>query len=157
MHFVRHNAFFENDYSKEVYNKKMSKMYDQTFEFIELHYYSNRSDSAFWKDISTHRSKNLLNLIKKAENSFLTNSDILVDFDRIQGSSIFGLTGYTRLMLGLNLLNTNGAKYFLKISGLSSLGNEVFDKVQTVKDEIHVASVEAPLLYKRIKYGKRNL
>jgi tryptophan halogenase len=157
MHFVRHNTFIDNNYSKDTYNKKMSNMYDQTFEFIELHYYVDRCDSEFWKDIKIKKNQNLLNLIEKANSSFLTASDILINFDRIQGSIIFGLTGYTRIMLGTKLLNTQGAKHFLKISGLAPLGKEVFNNVQTLKQNVKNVSIQSNTLYERIKNGKRNL
>ncbi len=154
MHFIRHNTFFDDQYGQEVYNKKMSKMYEQTFEFIELHYHSERNDSEFWKNISKYRNKKLTNLTDKVKKSFLTASDILVDFDRIQGSTIFGLTGYTRVMSGLKMLNKMGSEHFLKISGLGPYGKETFDNMEHVRKEIYDASGEAISTYKRIKDGK---
>lgn len=157
MHFVRHNSFIDNEFSKEVYNKKMANMYEQTFEFVELHYYTDKSNSNFWNDIKNKKSKNLVKMIKKAETSFITASDILVNFDRIQGAVIFSLTGYTRIMLGLNILNTTGATHFLKISGLRSIGHEVFDQVQLVKEKLTESSVNAEDLYKEIINGKHSV
>jgi tryptophan 7-halogenase len=153
MHFVRHNTFLETAYSKDVYNKKMSKMYEQTFEFIELHYYGGRQDSEFWKDIDLKKSKKMSKFVEKVNLSFLNASDILVDFDRIQGALIFSLTGYTRIMSGLNLINKTGAEHFLTISNLKELGKNVFDKTQEFRKQVDEVSIQATDLYLRIKNG----
>ena len=153
MHFVRHNNFFDSKFNKDTYNKKMSKMYEQTFEFVELHYYGNRTDSEFWKNIATKKNKKMLEFIEKTNSSFINASDVLVDFDRIQGSMIFGLTGYTRIMLGLKLLNTSSAKHFLKISDLEGLGKQIFEYVEKLREELKNSSLKADTFYERIKNG----
>jgi tryptophan halogenase len=151
MNFVRHNTFLDLEFSRNVYNKKMSKMYDQTFQFIELHYYGGRDDSEFWVDIENKKSVELKKLIEKSEHCYITASDILIDSDRIQGSNIFGVTGYTRIMEGLKLINKTGSKYFLTISGLEELGKNVFEKVNNFKESMKDSSISTNVLYKRIK------
>jgi tryptophan halogenase len=151
MHFVRHNTFLESEFSKNVYNKKMSKMYEQTLEFIILHYCGGRNDSPFWKDLIAKIPTQLQSFINKCKNSYITASDVLIDFDRIQGSSIFGLTGYTRIMEGLKILNKDGAKYFLDLSGLEGVGKDIFDNVLSMKKSLKSSSISSNVLYKRIK------
>ena len=151
LHFVRHNSFLDIPFSRDIYNKKMSKMYEQTLEFIELHYYGDRDDSVFWKDLKNKKSIFMQNFIQKVDKSYITSSDILVDFDRVQGSHIFSITGYTRIMEGLKLINKEGAKYFLDISGLEDVGKTVFDKITELKLSLKKSSIQSNIFYKRLK------
>lgn len=150
-HFVRHNTFFDIPFSQNIYNKKMSNMYEQTLEFIELHYYGERCDSIFWNDVLHKKSVILKSFIEKSKKSYPTASDIVVDFDRIQGSMIFGLTGYTRIMEGLGLINIESAKHFLNISGLENLGENVFNAVSDLKKSTKDNSIQSNIFYKRLK------
>jgi tryptophan 7-halogenase len=151
--FCRHFSFIDNNFSKIAYNKKMTNMYTQTFEFVELHYYGSRDDNEFWnttKDISV-RNEVLTELIEKTKHSFITASDIYLNHDRIQGSLIFGLQGYTRVLQGLNILNKQGAQHFLEINNLYNSAQNTYNDLLHNRKQLLQQSRKPAEVFQQIK------
>lgn len=88
------------------YNKKISKMYDDYKDFINIHYVSERDDSEYWKwmktgETLTERSKELL----KIQESRLLRSN---DFEKYDGYA--GAPLYNWIMVGLGIIDKKIAK-----------------------------------------------
>lgn len=68
----------KNHSSKDIYNKDMTKIYDDIKDFIVLHYLGGRTDTEFWRycssgEIATDRVKEILEI---ANHRMLTEDDI---------------------------------------------------------------------------------
>jgi len=90
-----------NDGSINVYNKRMSRMYDDFKDFLNLHYMTNRKDSKFWlwmqtRETITETSANILEMQKYRT---LQASDI----DNYHGYA--GASLYNWILAGLGYLN----------------------------------------------------
>jgi tryptophan halogenase len=129
---------YENSiWSSEKYNKYISKMFEQCFDFIRLHYVSDRDDSNFWKHMKETTPEWVENLQKYLEKSWITDKDIFTDWDRRSGNCIFHLPSWTRVLIGLKIANSSGAKTFLKNMNLSDIALQYYDHAYNLKNDIN--------------------
>jgi hypothetical protein len=106
-----------NKGNTEIYNKKISKMYDDYKDFINIHYASEREDSEFWRFLKTgetltERSKELLSIQKSR---FLRRAD----FEEYEGYA--GAPLYNWIMAGLGIIDKNLAKKEMELFKQESL------------------------------------
>ena len=104
---VQNLELWELDNSvSEIYNKHFTDCFDNIVDFVQLHYFTNRNDSEFWKNISslitvTDFNKQYIELFKKA---LPTQSCFMKPY------LMFNSQNYTQVMYGLGLLD----KEFIK-------------------------------------------
>lgn len=94
-----------NDGSRNIFNHRMRKMYDDVKDFLVMHYMGGRNDSEFWKYIKTGatRTEFVSNLLEMAKVKMPT----INDFPNYNGSAGWPL--YSYVMAGLNLFNKDVA------------------------------------------------
>jgi len=94
-----------NEGSRRLYNQRTRTIFDDTRDFLVMHYMGNRRDSEFWKYIGTGATKTefVENLMLSAK----TKMPTAADFPQYSGSAGWAL--YSYVMAGLNLLNKKGA------------------------------------------------
>jgi len=66
----------KNQSSKDLYNKDMSKMYDDIKDFIVLHYKGSRNDTEFWRHVNTISTPRVDEILEIAKTRMLTEDDI---------------------------------------------------------------------------------
>ena len=94
-----------NDGSRNIYNKRTKKLYDDIKEFLIMHYMGGRDDSEFWKCIKTGVTKtDFVNDLVEMSNYKIPSHN---DFPSYDGSAGWPL--YSYVMAGLNLFNKNVA------------------------------------------------
>lgn len=90
-----------NSGSIELYNRRVRNMFDDTRDFIVMHYMGGRKDSEFWKYIAAGHTQTdyVKNLIEMSKNKIPSPND----FPSYYGAAGWGL--YSHVMKGLGLLN----------------------------------------------------
>ena len=90
-----------NEGSRNIFNQRVRKMYDDVKDFLVMHYMGGRNDSEFWKYISSGAIKTefVSNLLEMAK----TKVPTVNDFPVYQGSAGWPL--YSFVMAGLGLIN----------------------------------------------------
>jgi tryptophan halogenase len=106
----------------KLYNKKMSKMYDDYKDFLNIHYASERKDSNFWKWISTGETltDNSKNILEIQKSKLLQNSD----FDQYYGYA--GASLYNWVLSGLGKISKKRAQEELLFFGQENLAETVW-------------------------------
>jgi len=107
-----------NPGSVNIHNQRMGKMYDDVKDFLVMHYMGGRSDSEFWKYISSGATQtdfvsNLLQMVK-------TKVPTVNDFPVYFGSAGWPL--YSYVMAGLHLISKDVASKELQFN-LPKYGN----------------------------------
>jgi tryptophan halogenase len=111
-----------NPASIKIYNKKMSKMYDDFKDFLNIHYATQRDDSEFWRwmktgETMTESSKQILELQK----SRLLRGD---DLDQYYGHA--GSALYNWVLAGLGYISKKEAEKDLLFAGQAELAQTVW-------------------------------
>ena len=90
-----------NDGSRNIYNHRTRKLYDDVKDFLVMHYMGGRKDSEFWKMIDTGVTKTdfVSDLIEMAKSKV----PAIHDFPQYSGSAGWPL--YSYVMAGLHLIN----------------------------------------------------
>lgn len=105
-----------------IYNKKMSKMYDDYKDFLSIHYVTERTDSEFWKHIKTGE------LLSDVARDYIevTKSKILHpnDFDQYYGYAGAGL--YNWILSGLGFIGKDVANKELAFYGQDDIAKAVW-------------------------------
>lgn len=87
-----------NEGVQQLYNKRMSNMYDSFKDFLVLHYQTSRRDSEFWKWIGTGETRtDFVSHILELSKVRLTKS---ADFDAFYGYAGAGLWNWVLIGLG---------------------------------------------------------
>ena len=106
--------------NEEIYNSRMTQMYDDFADFINIHYITERNDSEFWKLISsgellTENSKKILKLVK-------TRTPNFQDWPLYSGS--VGSPLYNVILNGLGKLDPAIAKQdLIRTNNISNASN----------------------------------
>jgi hypothetical protein len=90
-----------NEGSRLIYNKRTAALYDDTKDFLVMHYMGGRQDSEFWQMINTGITKTpyVEELLLMAKSKVPSVND----FPSYPGSAGWPL--YSFVMAGLNLIN----------------------------------------------------
>lgn len=112
-----------NQGSIKIYNKRMSKMYEDMKNFINLHYATKRRDSDFWKyassdEIRSDFSKLIMEISKV---KIITNAE-LTNYWGYVGPSL-----YNWILTGLGYFDSNFAQKQIDFFGQSSIAKERFN------------------------------
>jgi hypothetical protein len=122
------------EWSRKNYNKLITGMYEQTFDFIRLHYHSKREDSALWRFLKENQPEWLIDYSEKCRKSMLTTFDVYSDWDRILAPKIFGLSSFTRVSYGLEMFNSLAVKNWLAVNGYTDTAEDVFNYIEKEKN-----------------------
>jgi hypothetical protein len=103
-----------NEISQKRYNLRMQKMYDDIRDFLVIHYQGGRSDSDFWRHISSGKTltpfaKEILEKSKNKPPGFL-------QYDRYFGCA--GPSLWSWILAGTNNLTRDTAKKELELYGI---------------------------------------
>jgi tryptophan halogenase len=125
-----------NSGSRNSYNRRTAKLYDTTKEFLIAHYMGGRSDSEFWKYISSGATKTEFvdNLLVMCKTQMPSNRDLDLSF----GTPDIGLWSYVLAGIG-HLTPKTSANIFagntVPIIGLTDM-NGVIDEYQKTVDNL---------------------
>ena len=94
-----------------IYNQRTRRIFDDVKDFLVMHYMGGRSDTEFWKYISSGATKTpyVEDLLEMAKTKLPTVND----FPQYIGSAGWAL--YSYVMAGLNLIDTSKMDYELDI------------------------------------------
>lgn len=95
-----------NEGSRNIFNSRIERIYDDIKDFLVMHYMGGRDDSDFWKYIKTGATKTefVSNLLETAKHRVPSMND----FPNYNGSAGWPL--YSFVMAGLNLINKDAAE-----------------------------------------------
>lgn len=123
------------NWSRNIYNELTNGMYEQTFDFIRLHYHTNREDSPLWLECKNNKPQWLINFAEKCRKSMITSFDAYHNWDRILGSQIFGLPAWTRVSRGLEMFNSIAIKNWLGNRGAIEGAEQIFNLMEEEKSK----------------------
>lgn len=121
--------------SRNLYNARMSRMYDDFKDFLNIHYMGGRTDSEFWKYIKTGvtQTENTKNILEMCKYRIPNNKD----FNQYLGGTDWGLYSYIMYGTG-NLSNSVLSAELDSVFESSALGlsyrehaNKVLQEYQT--------------------------
>lgn len=114
--------------SVKLYNTRVRRLFDDTRDFLVMHYMGGRTDTEFWRYISSGATQTdfVKNLIEMSKSKTPT----LQDFPGYYGSAGWGL--YSHVMVGLGILNKTVCRSSLN----SHLKNDDFER-SILKDQIN--------------------
>ena len=144
-------ALEPSQWSQDVYNHQMFKMYEKTYDFIRLHYHTKRNDSALWQHIQQTVPNWLKNFINKTQNGFINANDIFYDQDRVQGTNIFHMENWTRVIHGLGWFTKEGAQKYLQAHNLEKVAEDAFIQNNMAVRKIVLNYIKHENLIKRIQ------
>lgn len=119
-----------------IYNKRMTKMYDDFKDFLSIHYMSQRNDSEFWKMMGsgerlTEQAKNILEMQKS---KLLHPNDL---------DAYFGYAGaqlYNWVLYGLGFITKDLAEKELKFFSQNELASTIWElnqkSFENIKNDI---------------------
>jgi tryptophan halogenase len=104
-----------NTGSQNIYNRRMTQMYDDFKDFLVLHYQTKRTDSKFWQWINTGETKTdfVTDIIKMSK----TKIPQPVDFKQYYGYA--GSPLWNWILYGLGHINKASAEKELKFYGVN--------------------------------------
>ena len=91
----------------DSYNKSFTDVMENIRDFIVLHYVTNKTNTQFWKDIS---SIELPDTLKSKLDIWKNKLPIEEDFSELSDYKLFGVDNYTLVLEGLNLFNRDAIK-----------------------------------------------
>lgn len=112
LHKTKHETI--NSGSQFLYNKQMTKMYDDFRDFLVMHYQTQRTDSEFWKWINTGETRTELvqNLLELCKTTIPTHQHFDAYFGAV-GDSLWNW-----ILAGLHHINGNVAANELNNLGI---------------------------------------
>lgn len=92
--------FTNNNFIRNRYNKRVSKLNQEVFDYVYFHYMTKRNDTDFWKFYSNDKNspEYIQNIIESWQHSIPTIEDF-------EGNKLFGWLGYFVVGNGINRLN----------------------------------------------------
>jgi hypothetical protein len=129
-------------------------MFEQCFDFIRLHYVSDRDDSKFWQHMRSTTPLWVEELKEHLKISWITDKDIFTDWDRRVGNCIFHLPSWTRVLIGLKIASKEGASRFLEKNNLFETAHKYFDHIYNLKNDPFIVTKDHREILNYIK-GKQ--
>jgi tryptophan halogenase len=143
-----------NSGSESRYNKKMRLMYDDFKDFLSVHYASKRTDSDFWKWVSSREtlSDGAKEVLEMQRSKLLSTGDF---------NQYFGYAGpalYNWVLHGLGFIDKNTAKRELDFFGQHELGQTVWSLNADSMNEMASKMIDNTVFIKNVKeYADGNL
>jgi flavin-dependent dehydrogenase len=128
----------QTEWARKKYNGLMSRMYEQCYEVIQLHYHTKREDTKFWKKFKHIKAPWLDDYLEKCNFSLITSVDIYDNWDRRIAPCIFGLASYTRITKGLGLFNSEAIKKWLVDNNYYTMAEQSFNNAEHIKKEMQI-------------------
>jgi len=122
-------------WARNIYNTSVTKMYEQCFDFIRLHYYTTRSKSKTWKYLQNQTPEWIFDLKDYLTHNFFTDRDIYFEYDRYFSICLFSTPSYTRILKGLNFFTAQGAKKHLDRYNLWEHAPEAYHYLEQLKKD----------------------
>jgi tryptophan halogenase len=121
----------KNQSSKDLYNKDMSKVYDDIKDFIVLHYQGGRNDTEFWKHVNNISTPRVDEILEIAKTRMLTEEDIPNPYNNLSYRAwnhvLAGLGKFSKEVAEKSITNGMSERYEL-------WKNQTLDKLQNYKD-----------------------
>lgn len=95
--------FDDSEKTREYYNSRFCEWFDQTSDFIFLHYMGKKNDTDFWKHYNTNIPSSIKEVFSRWESSVPTFNE----FGSITNDRGFSLQNWFDVCYGLNLINLN--------------------------------------------------
>ena len=106
--FMTINSTLKNlDYNRRILNKAHRTLYVDVFDFICLHYNTNRTDSEFWRYMTANKTDWVKEFDEKCRAEFL---DARTCF---REKTFWGLDSFVQVCEGLDMVNKESIKGFL--------------------------------------------
>jgi tryptophan halogenase len=125
-----------NDGNINLYNRRTAKLYDSLKDFLVIHYMGGRTDSEFWKYITS--GETATDFVKELLESCKVRTPTNRDFDIMFGNADWGL--YSYVLSGIGKLHPSISKNLLDDLKPVSQARSIYDYeemiAQTVKDKM---------------------
>ena len=112
-------------YDQKMFNKKHQIYFENILNYILFHYHTKRTDSEFWKYMSSSLPEWVYDLEEKMKYSILNefNTD----------NRNFSYNEYTTICDGLNISSKKGAENYLNMSNLLEKSKLYFNELKSMK------------------------
>jgi tryptophan halogenase len=107
----------KSNHVQNVYNDIFAKLYKNSFEFIRLHYISEREDTSFWKE---YKSMRLPQSLSDKINLYKKRPATWVEYDLPPAFNLYGPLNFLQVMSGLNLIDSEAYVNYVNHKGLAS-------------------------------------
>jgi hypothetical protein len=115
-----------NPSNELLYNNRCNKMFETFKDFLIMHYQGGRTDSEFWKYISSGETETeFVKALKESCKSRIPNSR---DFDNFSGSAGWPLWSY--VMAGTGVLTKEAAQAELNFYNLNEYSERIFTETE---------------------------
>ncbi len=115
------------DYNRKLLNDGNKKLYTDVFDFICLHYNTNRTDSEFWRYMTNNKTEWVKTFDAKCREEFLDSRTCYRE------KAFWGLDSFIQVCNGLNMFTNDSIKNFLD----SKIDNEMIS-LQAKEDHRYV-------------------
>jgi tryptophan halogenase len=112
-----------NEINRKTYNKKLGRLYDDYCDFLVIHYQGGRSDTDFWKYVTSEEALTEFtsDIIKTSKHRIPT----MLDYEQSVGASA-PLWAWT--LAGLDIITKEQARDQLEKLGLYSKSKEMYEE-----------------------------
>lgn len=95
------------DYNRKLLNTSNIKLYTDIFDFICLHYNTNRTDSEFWRYMTANKTEWVKQFDEKCRSEFLDSRS------SFREKTFWGLDSWVQVCHGLNMFTNDSINNFL--------------------------------------------
>jgi hypothetical protein len=115
-----------NQGSEDLYNQRCEKMFETFKDFLVMHYQGGRTDSEFWKHISSGATST--EFVKTLKESCKTRVPTLKDFDNFWGSAGWPLWSY--VLSGTSVLTPEIVQQEIEFYHLEHYSKQIFNDTE---------------------------
>ena len=132
-------------YDQKIFNKKHKNYFDNILNYILFHYHTRRTDSKFWRYMTSNLPEWVYDIEEKVKHSVLThyNTD----------NRNFSYNEFGALCDGLNISTSEGAESYLRSSNLIQKSQLYFDELKSMK----FANMELAIDHRKYLTNLKNL
>jgi tryptophan halogenase len=106
--FIEYNPTLNNlKYNRMECNRRCNSLYKEVVEFVCLHYNTNRTDSEFWRYMTSHKTEWVKAFDEKCREEFL--EEISIE----NGKEFWHVDSYIQVAQGLQMFNPESIQKFL--------------------------------------------
>jgi tryptophan halogenase len=106
--FIEYNSTLNNlKYNRMECNRRCNSLYKEVVEFVCLHYNTNRTDSKFWRYMTSHKTEWVKAFDEKCREEFL--EEISIE----NGKEFWHVDSYIQVAQGLKMFKPESIKKFL--------------------------------------------
>jgi tryptophan halogenase len=128
--------FNNSKINRDYYNSRFSEWFEQTADFIFLHYMGKRNDTVFWE----HYNNNIPQSIKEVFSRWESAIPTFNEFGSITDDRGFALPNWFEVSYGLGLINEKNIKLAFEYNGWDSF-NSWFNTVKNNQKNISDVSM----------------